>query len=171
MPSPAGPVIDQDRDVLALVVLGEIRAGDRALLVVAAANAERVPQAALGEGRIGRGRRDLQDVAFRICFRRRDRGGRAIVAGHERHFFAGEFFADRARLLGIASVVADFDRELLAEYPTGRIDVGDRLVGTILELLAEGCVLAGHRAGDPDGHVLSGRGARQRQPGAERECG
>ena len=58
-----GRLVLKDGDVLALVVLGDVVAGHRALLVVAAADAERVPHVAFGEGRIGRGRRDLQHVA------------------------------------------------------------------------------------------------------------
>ncbi len=44
-----GLVMD-DRDLLVLEVVGEALAGDGALLVVATAGAEGVPEAALGEG-------------------------------------------------------------------------------------------------------------------------
>ena len=75
-----GGLVVEDGDVLALVVLGDVVAGDQALLVVAAADAGHVPELALGELRIGRGRRDLQHVAVGIGFRGRDRRRRAIVA-------------------------------------------------------------------------------------------
>ena len=39
----------------------------------------------------------------------------ALEVGDERDFRAGEFLRHRARLLGIAGIVADFHRELLAE--------------------------------------------------------
>ena len=129
-----GRLVVKDGDVLALVGLGDVVAGDRALLVVAAADAERVPQVAFGEGRIGRGRRDLQHAAVGIGLRRRDRRRRAIVPGDERQLHAGELLADRARLLRIAGVVADLELELLAHHAAGGVDVGDRRFGAVLEL-------------------------------------
>ena len=62
-----------DGDLGVLEVVGDVLAGNRALLVVTTAGAEGVPQAALGELRVGRGRRDLEDAVLGIDFRSRDR--------------------------------------------------------------------------------------------------
>src|SRR5262249_49859265 len=79
-----GRLVVENRNVLAAIVLGDVVAGDRTLLIVAAADPERVPQAAVGERRIGRGGRDLQHAAVGIGLRRWDRRRRAIVSGNER---------------------------------------------------------------------------------------
>src|SRR6266850_3119269 len=68
-----GGLVVEDGDVLALVVLDDVVGGNQALLVVAAADARHVPKLALGEQRVGRGRRNLQHVAVGIGFRCRDR--------------------------------------------------------------------------------------------------
>ncbi len=94
------------------------------------------------------------------------------MPGHERHLHAGEFLADRARLLGIAGVVADLDGELLAHHAPRRIDVGERHVGAVLELLPERGVLAGHRPGNADRErVLCERRAGKCHAGAQHEPG
>src|ERR1700676_5556714 len=100
-----GGLVVEDGDVLALIVLRDVLGGDQSLLIVAAADTRHVPQLALGEQRIGRGRRNLQHVAVGIGFRRRDRRRRAIMACDERDLGAADLFRDRARLLGIAGVV------------------------------------------------------------------
>ena len=149
-----GGLVVEDGDVLALVVLGDVVAGDRALLVVAAADARHVPELALGEQRVGRGRRDLQHVAVGIGFRGRDRRRRAIMAGDERNLRAADLFGDRARLLRIAGIVLDIQRELLAEQAAGGVEIRHRLFGAVLHLPAERGFAAGHRARDGDGDVL-----------------
>src|SRR5262249_41039609 len=68
-----GRLVVEDRDVLAAVVLGDVIAGNRTLLIVAAADAERVPQAAVRERGIGRGGRDLQHAAIGVSLGSRDR--------------------------------------------------------------------------------------------------
>src|SRR5262249_61526625 len=138
-------LVVQDRDVLALVVLGDVLAGDSTLLVVAAANAGDIPELALGEQRVGGSRRNLQHVTFGIGFRRRDRRRGAIVSGHERNFRAGEFFGDGTRLFGIAGVIAHLQGKLLAENAAGGIDVVHRLFGAVLHLPAECGFATGHR--------------------------
>src|SRR5690606_22431237 len=55
---PVGGLVVDDRDLLALELVGDVAGRNDALLVVAAADAEDVAVAALGEGRVGRGRRD-----------------------------------------------------------------------------------------------------------------
>ena len=85
------------------------------------------------------------------------------MSGHERDLGTGELFRHRARLLGVAGVVADFQRQLLAEHAAGGIDVGHRLFGAVLHLPAERGFAARHRAGHCDGDVLRQRGCRQRQ--------
>ena len=85
-----GGLVVEDGDVLALVVLRDVLGGDQALLIVAAADARHVPELALGEQRVGRGRRDLQHVAVGIGFGGRDRRRRAVMTRHERDLGAGE---------------------------------------------------------------------------------
>jgi len=60
-------------DPLALEMLKDIAAGNFALLVVPPAGAENVPHIALGDLRIGRCRRDLEDAVLLIDFRGGDR--------------------------------------------------------------------------------------------------
>ena len=54
------------------------------------------------------------------------------MPGDELRLAVGELFGDRARLLRIAGVVADLQRQLLAEHAAGGVDVGDRLLGAVL---------------------------------------
>src|SRR4029077_8084070 len=110
-----GGLVVEDGDVLAFVILRDVFGGHQALLIVATADARHVPELALGVQRVGGGRRDLQYVAVGIGFRRRDRRRRTIVARDKRDFRAGELFRHRARLFWIAGIVADFQRQLLAE--------------------------------------------------------
>jgi hypothetical protein len=56
------------------------------------------------------------------------------MSDHDRHFHAGEFFRDVARLFRIAGVVADLQLELTAENAAGRVDVGDCKLGAVPEL-------------------------------------
>ena len=72
------------------------------------------------------------------------------MPGDEGDALAGELVGDRDRLLRIAGVVADFEHELLTEHAAGGVDVGDRLFGAGLHLLAERGILAGHRTDDRD---------------------
>ena len=58
-----GALVVDDGDLLVVELLGEEGAGDRALLVVAAADAKRARAGTLvGEFRVGRSRRDLDDA-------------------------------------------------------------------------------------------------------------
>src|SRR5665811_2072952 len=77
-----GGLVVDDGDVLALEVLDEVLAGDGALVMVAAADAEDVPHLALGDGRIGGGRRDLQDPVFLIDLGRRHGDAGIVVANN-----------------------------------------------------------------------------------------
>src|SRR6266446_7295015 len=132
-----GGLVVEDGDVLAFVIFRNVFGGDQALLIVVAADARHVPELALGEQRVGGSRRDLQYVAVGIGFRRRDRRRRTVVAGDKRDFRAGELFRHRTRLLGIAGIVADFQRQFLAEHAAGGVDVGHGLFGAVLHLAAE----------------------------------
>ena len=69
------------------------------------------------------------------------------MADDDGHSRAGEFFRNRARLFRIAGIVADLQRELLAEYAAGAIEVGNRLLGAVAHLPSEGRLAAGHRSG------------------------
>src|ERR1700684_2197597 len=122
-----GGLVVEDGDVLALVVLDNVFGRNQPLLVVSAADPRHVPQVAFGEQRVGRGRCDLQDVAVGIRFRRRDRRRRTIMTRDERDLRTADLFGPRARLLGIAGIVLDVQRQLLAEYAAGGVDIGHRL--------------------------------------------
>src|ERR1019366_9640958 len=108
-----GGLVVKDGDVLAFVSLRNVFAGDQTLLIVTTTDPRHVPELALGVQRIGGGRRNLQHIAVGIGFRRRDRRRRAVVARDERDFRAGDFFRHRARLLGVAGVVLDVQRQFL----------------------------------------------------------
>jgi hypothetical protein len=92
------------------------------------------------------------------------------MPGHERHLLAGEFLADRARLLRIAGIVADFELELLAEHAALGVDVGDGGFGAVLQLRAERRVLARHRPRDADGDLLCGGRSAECEPGERKTC-
>ena len=149
-----GGLVMEDRDVLAGEVLGKEIAGDKALLVVAAAGAERVPHAALGQQRVGGGRRYLKDAFLVIGFRGGDRGARAEMPGHEDHALVDHLVGHRHRLLGLASVVADLQYQLLAEHAAGGVEIGHRHSRSPHHLLAENRVLSGHRTGGGDDDLV-----------------
>ena len=159
----------EDRDLAADVVVDHVVGGEDALLVVAAAGAEDVVEALLGQLRVGRGGRDLQDALLVVDLRGRDRRAGAEVPGHEHHALVDHLVGDRDRLLGIAGVVADPEHELLAEHAAGLVEVLDRLLGALLHLLAEDRVLAGHRAGGGDHDVGLRRAGGERDQRAGRE--
>jgi len=85
------------------------------------------------------------------------------MAGDERDLRTGDLFRHRARLLGIAGVVLDVERQFLAEHAAGGVEITDRLFGAVLHLPAERGFAARHRARDRDGDVLRQRRRRQRQ--------
>ena len=72
------------------------------------------------------------------------------MADDELHAVGGELVGDRDALLRIGHVVADCDRDLLADDAAGGVDVLDGLLGAVLELRAEGGVRSGDRAGDAE---------------------
>ena len=109
-PFAVGGLVVDEGDLLALEMREDVVAGDFALLIVAAAGAEDVPHAALGDGRIGRGRRDLEDAVFLIDFGRRDGDAGIVMADDEFDAVAGKFVGDRDALFRIGDVVADIRR-------------------------------------------------------------
>ena len=86
------------------------------------------------------------------------------MAEHRGDSHPGELFADRARLFGIAGVVADFEPELPAQHAARGIDVGDGPFCAVLQLRAERGILTGHRGTQADRNVL-----RHRRTGNEAE--
>src|SRR5215204_6264734 len=165
-----GGLVVDDGDLLALEALGEIAAGDLALLVVAAAGAEGVPLSALGQARVRRGGRRLDDAGFLVDLGGRDRDAGVEVADDPLDAFGGELVRDRDALLRIGHVVADRKHELLAHDAAGGVDVLDRLLGAVLELGPEGGVRAGDRSGDAD-LDLRVRRARESNTETERDAG
>ncbi len=111
-----GRLVVQDGDLLAGEILGEIVARDLALLVVTAANAVDVGAGALvGELRVGRGWRNLDDAFFRIDLRRRDRRARAEVTCNKRNTGGCDLVCSGNRLLRVTGIVSDDQLELLAD--------------------------------------------------------
>ena len=146
-----GGLVVDDGNLGVLEVGRNIGAGNAALLVIASAGAEHVPQAALGEFRIGRSRGHFDDVVVDIDFlRHRDRDARVEVADHELDAVANELVGDRDALLRIGDVVADFELDLLAIHAACCVDVGDSRFRTLLQLCTEGRIRAGDRTGDAD---------------------
>ena len=78
------------------------------------------------------------------------------MAGDQLDLLGGHLIGDRYRLFRIAGVVADFQRQLLTEDAAGLVDIGDRLFGAQLHLLAEGRVFAGHRTDGGDFDLCHG---------------
>ena len=75
----------------------------------------------------------------------------------DRHAHAGELLRDRARLFGIAGIVADLELELFPQHTAGGVDVGDGLLGAIPHLPAERGLTGGHRTGGGNPDVVGGR--------------
>ncbi len=72
------------------------------------------------------------------------------MADDEMHAVAEKVVGDRHALARVAGVVADLEVDLLAHDAARRIDVGDSLLGAVLELGAESGVGPRHRPGDAD---------------------
>ena len=70
------------------------------------------------------------------------------MADDEVDALAEEIVGDGDALAGIGSVVADGQLDLLAVDAAGRVDVGDSLLDTVLELRAERRVGSSHRPGN-----------------------
>ena len=151
----------KDRDLLVGPMIGQVVAGHDALRVVAANDAEHVGTALLGQQRIGRRRRNLQDSRRLVDFRCRDRGPGAIVPDDEDHTVADQLLGGGDRLLGIAEVVDSDEPHLLAEYAARRIDVGHGQLRAALHLLADPGELSRHRARDPDQNFRPSRAAER----------
>ena len=159
-----GAAVVGEGDALAGEALRQEGAGDAALVVVAAAEAEGAgPGTLVGEFRVRRGGRDLHDAGLRIDLRRRHRSEGAEMSGHEDDLLADHLVGDGGRLRSVAIVVADFERQLLPEDAARRVDVRDGARRARLHLLAEDLKRAGHRPGRADGDVGEGwRGAGRR---------
>src|SRR5262245_37394036 len=111
-----------DCDVLALEVFGDPRTRERALLIVAAAGPERqVARRLVGELRIGRGRRDLQNPFLRIDAGGRDRRAGTEVTGDEYDTLRHQIVGDDGRLLRIALVVTLLQLQLLTHDAAGLV--------------------------------------------------
>src|SRR5262249_29102534 len=96
-----GRLVMDDGGLLALHVLDDVGAGERALLIVTAAGAEDVPQAALGDLRVGGRRRDFEDAALLVGLGGRHGDAGVEVADHELDAIAGKLVRDRNALLRI----------------------------------------------------------------------
>ena len=153
-----------DGDALALEALRDDLAGESALLVVAAADAEDVPHAAFGDLRIGGGRRDHQHAVLLVDVGGRDGDAGIEMADDELHAVGDELVGDRHAFARVGAVVADVELDLLAENAALGIDVGHRLLDALPQLRAEGGRAAGHRPADADLDLRRGiAGERERQ--------
>ena len=163
-------LVVENGNLAILVVVKNVLAGNRALLVVATARAEGVPVAALGELRVGRSRRDLKKAVFDVNVGRRDGDAGVEVAVNELDAIADELVGNRNALLRVGNVVTELELDLLAVHAAGGIDVLRRQFRALLKLRAKGGVRAGQRAGDADQDVGLGR-PRQRQSGRYGDAG
>ena len=149
-----------DGDLLALQVLQDVVGCDLGLLVVAAAGAEDVSEAAIGQGRRGRGRRHHQDAALGEDVG----GGHGDTRGHraddEADLVADQQVGRRDALLGIAGIVGELQDDLLAPDAALLVDRVDGSLGAVLDLIAIGGDRTGQRREQADGDV----GARRRPP-------
>ena len=94
------------------------------------------------------------------------------MAGDEHRAARRHIVGNADGLARVAGVVADHQRELSTQNAARRIDVGHGLFRTAAELFAERGLIAGHRAGGPDGVVaLRARGGKTGQGGREHQCG
>ena len=132
-----GGLVVNHRDILARHLVGQEIARDGALLIVPATDPENIGQIALGKFRIGRRRRDLQDVFFGINIRRRNGRSRTEMSGDEFYALAGEPVGHGDRLFRITGVIADFELELLPQHPAGGVDILDRHFRAAPHLFAE----------------------------------
>ena len=164
-----GGLVVDDRDALALEALRDDRAGERALLVVAAADAEHVPHAALGDLRIGGGRRDHQHAVLLVDVGGRDGDAGIEVADHELHAVGHELVGGRHAFARIGAIVADGELDFLPENAALGIDVGDRLLDALPQLRAEGGGAAGHRTADAHPDLRRG-GTGQHKAQAQRKA-
>ena len=166
-------LVVKDRDLARDLVVDDVVRGVNALHIVTAAGPEHILEALLGQLRVGRGGRDLQDALLVVDGRSRDRRARAEVAGDELDAVMDELVGYRHRLLGVAGIVADLENQLLAVDAALGVDVLHGQLGAALHLLAEHGVLAGHRACGRDGHVRPcGAAAEQHERrGAHQQIG
>ena len=147
---------------VAIVARQEI-AGQRTLAVVAADQAEDVAATLLGQARMGRIRRDHQDVEGFVEAGRQQRGVRAHVPDHEAHAGVDQLARGCHGLLEAAGVVGLDQPHLLAENAAARVQVldGQRDRGTVAA--ARGRVGAAQGIGEADrdvGRDRSGQHAR-----------
>ena len=145
-----GRLVVDDGDLFALQFVSRELGPDEALLVVAPAGPEGVPEAAIGHFRVGRRRRDEQDAVFRIDVGGGNGHARIEMADDELDAVADELVGDRNALFGIRNVVPRLDLELLAENAATLVDILDGLLDSLGQLGAERCVGAGDRPRDAD---------------------
>src|SRR5689334_14971250 len=143
-------------DLLALEMLEDVAAGDLTLLVIAAAGAENVPHTALGDLRIGRRRRDLEDAILLIDFRTGDGHARIVVADNEFDSVGSKIVGDRNALFRIGDIVPELDGQFIAKNATGGVDVGGRLFDAVFHLRAGRGIRARDRAANPEFYLRAG---------------
>ena len=143
----------KDRDLLVAPMIGQVVAGHDALRIVAANDAKHVGTALLGQQRIGRSWRNLQNPRRLVDLRCGDRGSGAVVPDDEHHTVSHQLLGGGHRLLGIAEVVDRDEPHLLAEHAARRIDVGHGHLRAALHLLADPGERSRDRACRPDQHL------------------
>ena len=171
-----GALVIENDDVLAGIFLGDPRADEGALLIVARVKThDRGPalgRGVVGHDGVGRGRAHHQRAALGI-----DGGGRNArtgtgVAVDEHDAVAEDAVGDRHGLLRIALIVLDVEFDLLAHDAALGVDGVRGSLRALLELVADGRELARHRPRDGErdvvgpsrlapGHHAEKRGTRQ----------
>ncbi|MCY1239212.1 hypothetical protein D9M72_519940 [compost metagenome] len=151
-------LVVQHGDLLVLEVLDHIGGGDFSLLVVAAAGAQHVPEAAGGEvGRRCR-RRHHQNAVLGENVGSRHRGARKHRADDVADAFAGRLVGNRNGLLRITGIVEQLQDDLLAVDAASLVDLFSGRFRPVLHLLAIGRDRAGERRDDANGDI--GKGER-----------
>ena len=146
---PVDGAVVQDRDLGVGPLLREVVAGEPGLLGIPIDHPEHVPQALLGQLRIGGAGGDHDDAGLLVQLGRRDRGPRAEVARDEHDAGRDQLARRRDALLGVAVVVGNDQLDRLAEQAAGRVELGDRHRDPALVLLAEPRHRARHRRPAP----------------------
>jgi hypothetical protein len=91
------------------------------------------------------------------------------VPDHELHAVGDELVGGRHAFARIGAIVADGEFDFLPENAALGVDVGDRLLGALPQLGAEGGGATGHRAADAHPDLRRG-GAGKHKAQAQREA-
>ena len=122
----------------------------RALLVVPTADAESVGKSLVGILRIGRARRDLDDLGVVIDPRRRDRAVAVEMPNHRDHAVVDQALGDVHRLVRLGLIIERNRLDLFPEHAALGVPFVDGDLGAVEHRGADRGVRAGLHGGEPD---------------------